>query len=347
MIPHGCVQACPGCRHRELSEADSLAQKQAWAARNLGDVAPIMGPTERWGYRRKVSLHARRMDGAWAFGMLVRRGREEEFVAIPECPVQAPGVNGVLAACRALPLELPLAFVQVSAQVLTLVLKQARSLESLRMVESSCASLQAAGAGAVFVNWHAAAGRRVLSARHMERVWGPEFLHDGDLFYGAMAFRQQIPEIESEAHALAEEFLAGAGRVLDLYCGLGTTMARWRRRGLEVLGIELVGEACRLAEMNAPGARVLKGKVEERLVQVDWRGGFSVYTNPPRDGHGAEVCAWLERAAPERIAYLSCNMRSLREDLERLGSYRVESAQPFDFFPQTEHVEALVLLRRR
>lgn len=344
MIPNGCVVACPGCKHRELSEADSLAQKQAWAERNLGRAEPIRGPTERWGYRRKVSLHARWVGCEWAFGMLVRRRREEEFIPIPECPVQAPGVNRILAACRALPGELPLAFVQVSAGAVVLVLKQKRSLDSLRLVERYLPNL---GAQAVFVNWHAAAGRRVLSARHMERVWGTDHLHDGELFYGAMAFRQQIPEIESEAHALAEEFLAGAPRILDLYSGLGTTLARWRRRGIEALGIELVGEACRLAEMNAPGGKLLKGKVEERLAQVDWRGGFSVYTNPPRDGHGAEVCAWLEAAAPERIAYLSCNMRSLREDLGRLGSYRAELVQPFDFFPQTEHVEALVLLSRR
>lgn len=49
------------------------------------------------------------------------------------------------------------------------------------------------------------------------------------------------------------------------------------------------------------------------------------------------------------MIYLSCGPESLAEDLRRLtaGGYRLVSAQPYDMFPNTEHVETVVLLRRK
>lgn len=51
---------------------------------------------------------------------------------------------------------------------------------------------------------------------------------------------------------------------------------------------------------------------------------------------------------PKRIAYLSCSAGTLRRDLEGLpvSGYRVVRIIPYDFFPQTYHVETLVLLER-
>ena len=72
-----------------------------------------------------------------------------------------------------------------------------------------------------------------------------------------------------------------------------------------------------------------------------------VYLNPPRTGIEPKVLHWIVREArPSRIAYLSCSMASLARDLSGLcdAGYRVESIQPYDFFPRTDHVEALCLL---
>lgn len=348
MIPSGCVSACPGCKQREMSAAESSRQKQSWAESSLAPhfISPIRSPAERWGYRRKSTLHARHRPDGWQFGLVLFRQREEIFIPIPECPVHAPAVNRIFSACRGLPAGLPLAFVQVSGNALLLVLKSGRSEPMLAQLRPFLAALKTAGAESVFVNWNAAAGRRVISSRHTELVAGEPFLEEGGFFHGPTAFRQQIPALEDEAHALAEKHLSGLPRIVDLYCGIGISLARWRKQGREALGVELVGEACTLAEKNAPGAQVLKGKVEERLPQIPLAGLFGIYTNPPRNGQGEAVNGWMNASGAEKIAYLSCNMRSLAADLSALPAYRVIHIQPYDFFPQTDHVEALALLEK-
>ena len=71
--------------------------------------------------------------------------------------------------------------------------------------------------------------------------------------------------------------------------------------------------------------------------------------DPPRRGLGERVCATILDFAPRHMIYLSCGPESLAEDLRRLtaGGYRLVSAQPYDMFPNTEHVETVVLLRRK
>jgi tRNA/tmRNA/rRNA uracil-C5-methylase (TrmA/RlmC/RlmD family) len=369
MIPAGCVQECPGCGDRELTDGESDERKSEWARKILAPwserVRPLRAPTRRWQYRRKVTLHARRREGRWDFGLLRRRGREEIFVAIPDCPVHDPFVNEVARrlGAAALPEDLPLVFLCVSGRAVTLVLKAKRDEKILARMQSI------EGLPSLWVNWNPAAGRRVLAFSAQERVRGPEWLTEAGtvaglpekssgsptrgIIHGPLSFRQQIPEMEDFALARAEAFLAefGLRRVVDFYSGLGFSLCRWKVRGWGVAGVELGGEACRAAALNAPGAMVLRGRVEDRLPQIaEWVGeeDFLVYTNPPRLGQGAAVVEWLSRSRACGIAYLSCNLRSLREDLEGLDEgFEVSEIQPMDFFPQTPHVEALALLRRR
>jgi 23S rRNA (uracil1939-C5)-methyltransferase len=74
-----------------------------------------------------------------------------------------------------------------------------------------------------------------------------------------------------------------------------------------------------------------------------------LYVNPPRTGLESEVLGWaVNEFRPERLAYLSCSAGTLSRDLSGLAGagYAVEALHPYDFFPQTHHVETLALLRR-
>jgi 23S rRNA (uracil1939-C5)-methyltransferase len=359
MIPQGCVESCPGCRHRALSPEESALRKTAWLGRNLEPWAPVLlplrAPGRRWGYRRKALLHARFESGEWRFGLIRREGRDEFLVPIPGCPLHAPELNERLMVLRTLiPEGLPLVFVQATGTILTLVVKCPRSETVLAWARTLEEPLRARGVQSLQLNWNPAAGRRALSSRHQEPVFGPSLAQEGGLFHGAQSFRQQIPELEGEALGAAEAFLAHAGVpvAVDLYSGAGASLARWLARGWSAAGVELVGEACVAAARNAPGALTLKGRTDQRIPQLDAflaARPFVLYTNPPRMGHDEATLAWILRAAPRRIAYLSCNPKSLARDLASLagspaGRYRVERLLPFDFFPQTDHVECLALL---
>jgi tRNA/tmRNA/rRNA uracil-C5-methylase (TrmA/RlmC/RlmD family) len=71
-----------------------------------------------------------------------------------------------------------------------------------------------------------------------------------------------------------------------------------------------------------------------------------VITNPPRTGMDARVAEVLERLRPERVVYISCDPATLARDLSRLPGFRLAQAVAFDLFPQTAHVETVVVLER-
>jgi 23S rRNA (uracil1939-C5)-methyltransferase len=282
--------------------------------------------------------------------MIKRLGREELFVPIPDCPVHEPGINELFACVRACAsAEMPLVFALVSGRVVTVVMKSVRSEATWRALRSWREHFPADAS--LFVCWNPVAGHRVLDTRRLELVWGEEWREAEGLWHGPVAFRQQIPGLDESALRAAEEFLAAGDTraVVDLYCGLGHSLRRWGARGWPCVGVELSGESLAAAARNAPAAKLLRGRVEERLPQLDeFAGEWNVYTNPPRLGHDPRVLDWLIARAPERIAYLSCNPRTLARDLAALdGAYEVAEILPFDFFPQTAHVENLALLRRR
>ncbi len=98
---------------------------------------------------------------------------------------------------------------------------------------------------------------------------------------------------------------------------------------------------------------MLRGPCAQRLPQIrEWvaaSGERLLYVNPPRSGLEPAVLDWIcEDYRPRRMAYLSCSAGTLSRDLQRLcaAGYGVERLQPYDFFPQTWHVECLAMLRR-
>jgi 23S rRNA (uracil1939-C5)-methyltransferase len=73
-----------------------------------------------------------------------------------------------------------------------------------------------------------------------------------------------------------------------------------------------------------------------------------IITDPPRAGMKEEVVKTICRALPSRIVYISCNPATQARDLLLLSdAYSVVEVQPVDMFPQTHHVENVVLLERK
>ena len=69
---------------------------------------------------------------------------------------------------------------------------------------------------------------------------------------------------------------------------------------------------------------------------------------PPRDGMHKDVVEQLLQLAPERIVYVSCNPATQARDLALMDAvYQIEKVQPVDMFPNTHHVENVVLLKKR
>lgn len=355
----GCHAACPGCRHRALSAADSQIQKHAWLSQRLqpwlAQLQKLCTCTKRWAYRSRVALHTRWDEQhGWRFGLWKR----DQLIPIEHCPVHHPMVNASLALLReVLPpaAHFPLAYyVQAGAQI-TLVVKTAQAEWPL-LTDDFYRKLAELGIDGLWLNCHPAAGVRLFAKRGWRLLWGQAYSHDTLGRYGPAAFQQPQAELYQQSLALAEQFLqlSADTPVIDLYCGRGVSLARWCARSAPCLGVEISTEAVHNARFNAQGAELLQGPCAQRLPQIRaWQathpGALRVYVNPPRTGLEPPVLEWLANSGVERLAYLSCNANSLARDLSQLeqAGLRVACLQPYDFFPQTDHVETLALLRRQ
>ena len=136
-------------------------------------------------------------------------------------------------------------------------------------------------------------------------------------------------------------------RVVDAYCGVGLYGRDLARRGADVLGIERDTEAAKAAARDAPECfTVWTGAVEDRMAEALPAG--LVVLNPPRSGVEARVTEVLRAAGPPRLIYVSCDPATLARDIGRLSSsYEVVDVRAFDLFPQTAHVEVVVVLKRK
>ena len=164
-------------------------------------------------------------------------------------------------------------------------------------------------------------------------------------------------------------------RVWDLYAGTGRATRMLQAAGARVSGVEIATGAAPFAPAApaAPAAPVAGTGTVPRTAMagvaspegaahspVEWYAGAVervvptldpaelVFTNPPRTGMAAVVTGAILAAAPERVVYQSCDPATLARDLRRLAeAYTVVSVRAYDLFPQTAHVESVVLLERR
>jgi len=146
--------------------------------------------------------------------------------------------------------------------------------------------------------------------------------------------------------------LTGNETVLDLYAGVGTFTMRLAMLTKYVTAVESSHIAVKAGRSNANinslrNVRYEEAEVEEFLKSFQGRADV-VVVDPPRAGLDKKVCNEILKLAPKKIAYVSCDPATLARDLAILKEkYEILSVQPFDMFPQTYHVETVVMLSHK
>ncbi len=195
---------------------------------------------------------------------------------------------------------------------------------------------------------HLFAGRDYI----IEEMEGLEFCIHAKSFY------QTNSKQAYELYKITRNFagLTGTELVFDLYTGTGTIALFVSKFASKVIGVESVAEAIQDAKENA-----LRNKINNCEFYVgDMKNVFNdsfinqhgipdiIITDPPRDGMHKDVVAQLLKVAPKKIVYVSCNSATQARDLALLDEkYKVTRVRPVDMFPQTHHVENVVLLEKR
>ncbi|MBQ9664336.1 MAG: 23S rRNA (uracil(1939)-C(5))-methyltransferase RlmD [Oscillospiraceae bacterium] len=142
---------------------------------------------------------------------------------------------------------------------------------------------------------------------------------------------------------------------LDLYCGAGTVTLCLAKAFSSVIGAEIVPEAIENARENAGhngvrNAEFVCADAAEIALRLRESGlkPDTVVVDPPRKGLEESVVRDICGMQPERVVYISCNPATLARDVERFAAegYVMHTAEAYDMFPKTAHVETVVLMSR-
>ena len=174
----------------------------------------------------------------------------------------------------------------------------------------------------------------------------------------AKSFYQTNSSQAYELYKIARDFadLKGDEIVYDLYTGTGTIAQFVASKAKKVVGIEAVPEAIIDAKENAKLNNIENTVFYDGDMAKVFTSEFItenghpdlIITDPPRDGMHQKVVMQILNILPEKVVYISCNSATQARDLALMKeAYTIERTQAVDMFPQTHHVENVVLLKRK
>ena len=203
----------------------------------------------------------------------------------------------------------------------------------------------------------------VILGDKVKTIWGKEYITDkiGDISYeiSPLSFFQVNPHQTWKLYSKALEYadLHGEETVWDLYCGIGTISLFLAQKAKFVRGVEIVPAAIEDARRNArlneiDNVEFFVGKAEEVLPREYEKNGVYadvIVVDPPRKGCDEMLLKTILKMQPKRVVYVSCDSATLARDLRFLcdNGYELKKVCGVDQFPQTVHVETIVLLSHK
>ena len=142
--------------------------------------------------------------------------------------------------------------------------------------------------------------------------------------------------------------------LIEAYSGLGLMSFLLHEKAEEVVGIEIIEDAVHNANANVKRNKIdnitfITGDCADvlyhkyRKTHID-----TLIVDPPRTGLDDRMLECLLKAKPDNIIYISCNPSTLSKNIHTLlRHYSIESIRAFDLFPNTQHVETVVLLSHK
>lgn len=399
--PCSIMRACGGCTALNRPYKKQLAAKQAAMEELFASlceregiaVDPIRGmgvtlgdpgkyPAPR-GFRHKAATpFAPGKEGAVRCGFFERG--THKIVAVPECPVEAPGARQILngIAREAERLHIPafnedkhlglLRYAVVRCgwrtdQVMVTLVTAQRDLPHAQEFFEAVAALDP-HIVTVAQNINGRPGNAILG-EETRIVNGAECMRDQllgcEFDISPTAFYQTNPQQTELLYQLAIDGmdLQQGDVLMDAYCGSGTIglcaakAAQDKGVGIMLLGVERnhagIADARRNAELNGltRSAWFMADDATDYILDAaDNNERVDVLSiDPPRAGSTPEFLEAACALKPRRITYISCNPVTQERDLHQLldGGYRLLKITPVDMFPHTDHTETVAVLERR
>ncbi|MDM1015664.1 23S rRNA (uracil(1939)-C(5))-methyltransferase RlmD [Clostridium perfringens] len=201
----------------------------------------------------------------------------------------------------------------------------------------------------------------VILGLESKTLWGEDTISDyiGDFRFNIspLSFFQVNPIQTEVLYGKALEYanLTGNEEVFDAYCGTGTITLFLSQKAKKVYGVEIIPQAIDNAWINAKENKVenvefFVGESEVVIPDLINKGVKAdvVVVDPPRKGCDKKLLDAITNIDAKKIVYVSCDPSTLGRDLKVLeeNGYKTLEVQPVDMFPNTAHVECVVLMSR-
>jgi 23S rRNA (uracil1939-C5)-methyltransferase len=372
---------CGGCHYQHIPYERQLELKAGILRETLQRIAKIELKSEirlhaspPWNYRNRTRL---RVQTAPEFALGYFRFGSHKFLPVRECPISSPLLNHVMARllelrglnCPAAVKEIELFAHAADERLLAWAFcgREADKGDLLRWAEAIKRALPEITGITFFASRRRSSDQRSSDQRIEDDAptdsrslaqSGAKALHyrtkNHDYEVSAGAFfqvnRYLIDELISVVTGNASGEVA-----LDLYAGVGLFSAALAQNFHHILGVEASQTAYGDLVQNVPANVKAVGARTEDYLRSDYprsrpvrKRPDLVVLDPPRTGAGKVVIRSLVELGAPRIRYVSCDPATLARDIAPLlaAGYHIEEAHLFDLFPETFHIESVLLLAR-
>ncbi|WP_426351343.1 23S rRNA (uracil(1939)-C(5))-methyltransferase RlmD [Alloiococcus sp. CFN-8] len=383
--PCPVYKACGGCSLQHTTYETQLKLKQERVMDCISKIGgldpslvlPTLGMENPFRYRNKVQLPVGMQKGKLQIGFFAPRSHN--IVDTPACLIQDEAADKIVAIIREWIIrnnikpyivdgeyskagELRHIMVRrgfKTDEIMVVLVAAKRTIPATNeLIEELTASMTAIKS--IILNYNPKATNVILGEENTV-LYGEDHITDyiGDFRFkiSPLSFFQVNPVQTEVLYGKALEYagLTGEETVFDAYCGTGTISLFLSQKAKKVYGVEIVPQAIENAienakDNNVDNAEFFVGEAEKVIPQLISKGVKAdvVVVDPPRKGCGKELLEAIGEMAPRRIVYVSCDPSTLARDLAILEErgYKTQKVQPVDMFPQTAHIECVVLMSR-
>ena len=378
------ARQCGGCQLQAVSYEEQKVFKEKKLRGHLERIGgftnlpmePLIGMDEPYHYRNKAQFPVgRNKEGKIVTGFYA--GRTHAIIENRDCALGIPENKDVLdrviahmekyniapydeATGKGLVRHIFVRYGFFTGELMVCLIINGQDLPHQReLVEKLC---EIPGMTSISLNMNKKRSNVILGDK-VKTIWGEDYITDkiGDISYeiSPLSFFQVNPKQTWKLYSKALEYadLHGEETVWDLYCGIGTISLFLAQKAKFVRGVEIVPAAIEDARRNAKlndigNVEFFVGKAEEVLpAEYEKNGVYAdvIVVDPPRKGCDEMLLKTILKMQPKRVVYVSCDSATLARDLRFLcdNGYELKKVCGVDQFPQTVHVETVVLLSHK
>ncbi len=375
---------CGGCSMQYVEYKEQLLYKENWVrdvmkriAKTNAEILPIIASPSQFRYRNKGQYPlAKDSNGKAVCGFFAPR--THNVVPIKDCILQ-PAVFGEItkAICnyidnvkaeaydevtgKGLFRHIYLRFAESTDQImLTLIINGTTIPQKDLFIKKITEKFPQVVSIQLNINTK---NTNVILGDKTELLWGVPTITDTlcgvDIDISPESFYQVNKQGTEILYSTASKFadLNNNDVFLDLYCGAGTIGLSILKQypNANLIGVEIVPEAIENAKQNAKMANLTNCKficgdaeiASKELAEQNIHPKV-IIVDPPRKGCSEDTLRSMVKMQPQKIVIVSCDPATAARDINRLESmgYSTQKIQPVDMFPNTIHVEAIIMMTR-